>query len=172
MLGFIAWGSISQAVLKITRLTGEHTNEVCLRSPLLFMFALFLLFIIPHTQETDAVFRVSSTSTYPETRIVSNYIAFNALAGIVFNIALSLYIADNIVSDNGRYSSGITIDYDSQVELHDNTVTMSANYGVGVLASSFVTLNDNTLNDNNAGTIWIDDTSQTVSDATLTAACG
>jgi hypothetical protein len=167
MLGFIAWGSTPQALFKITRLTGERRQTSFVRSPLLFTLALSLLPIVPHAREQESSVLHADYPTIAadiEAAAVGN-IAFNALAGIASNMALSLYIAHNI-------GSGITVDNGSQVELRHNTVTTSANYSISVLSSSNETLNGNALNDNNAGTIWIDDTSTTDSSATLLEECG
>ncbi|MFN8373760.1 MAG: right-handed parallel beta-helix repeat-containing protein [Anaerolineae bacterium] len=112
--------------------------------------------------------------------VANNIVANNAETGIYVTDQSTAILCGNQVSDSqfagmddsSRYGSGITIDFGAQVELRNNIVTSSANYGVSVLSSSFVTVNDNELNDNAAGTLWVDDTSVMVTDATLTNICG
>jgi parallel beta-helix repeat protein len=112
--------------------------------------------------------------------VANNLVENNGDTGIYVTDQSVAILCGNIVIDSqfssiesgGRYGNGITVDFGSRVELRDNTVTGSDNYGISVLSASMVTLNDNTLDENDAGTLWVDDTSEIVSDATLFEECG
>jgi parallel beta-helix repeat protein len=226
----ITGGQYGVSVLRSRRVTIQHnviTENRLLGVRVRMASAHILNNIITHTQPPyGRGIHIMNTLDYPESRIIGNTVSYNAMAGIITNMVITVYIADNIVTHNGhrgiaitemsralvannfvedngetgiyvtdsstaivcgnividsqvlsvegavRYGNGITIDFGSTVELRGNTVTGSDNYGISVLSSSLVTLNENILNDNEAGALWVDDTAVTVTDATLPEECG
>jgi parallel beta-helix repeat protein len=58
-----------------------------------------------------------------------------------------------------RYGNGVTVDYGAQAELHNNVIVGNANYGVGVLDSSRITMSENVMRGNGSDVVWLDATS-------------
>lgn len=88
------------------------------------------------------------------------YVSDTSMATVCNNTVVSSLLPT--ITGSGRYGNGITVDFGSQVELHNNTVTGNANYGISVLDASFVALGRNDVRDNGAAALWQDDRARIV----------
>jgi len=97
------------------------------------------------------------------------YVSDTSMAAVCNNTVVRSLLPT--ITGSARYGNGITIDFGAQVELHHNTVSGSANYGISVLDTSSATLGENDVHDNAGADLWLDGSAQTVGSASLPGSC-
>ena len=96
--------------------------------------------------------------------VFGNFVVDNAETGIQLLDMSMAHICDNIVSDTHglseapqiRQGNGIIIDYHSEATLSGNTIQGSAQHGVSILFGSTAFLHDNTIEDSDAQSVFVD----------------
>jgi parallel beta-helix repeat protein len=114
-----------------------------------------------------------------EAVVADNWVEANAENGIYVSDQSTAIVCNNTVthsqlptiSDVARYGNGITVDFHSQAELHNNIIVDNANRGVAVLDSSQVDVNDNVIHSNGSDAVWMDDTSTGQRNVDLPQSC-
>ena len=97
--------------------------------------------------------------------VFGNVVVDNALTGIQLLDMSIAHICDNIVSDTRgsseapqiRQGNGIVIDYHSEATLSGNTIQGSAQHGVSILFGSTALLHENTIEDSEAQSVYVDE---------------
>ncbi len=97
--------------------------------------------------------------------VFGNIVVDNALTGIQLLDMSMAHICDNIVSDTRgsqdapqiRQGNGIIVDYHSEATLAGNTIQGSAQHGISVLFDSIVFLHENTIEDSQAQSVFVDE---------------
>lgn len=97
--------------------------------------------------------------------VFGNIVVDNAETGIQLLDMSMAHICDNIVSDTRgssdapkiRQGNGIIIDYHSEATLAGNTIQGSAQHGISILFGSTVFLHENTIEDSEAQSVFVDD---------------
>ena len=88
---------------------------------------------------------VTNTMAWPESRVIGNTIADNALSGITTNMTGMITIHGNLVADNGR--RGIAITEMSHARVSDNVVERNVETGIQVVDYSVAVICNNTVVD-------------------------
>ncbi len=97
--------------------------------------------------------------------VFRNIVVDNALTGIQLLDMSMAHICDNIVSETRgssdapkiRQGNGIIIDYHSEATLSGNTIQGSAQHGISILFGSIAFLHENTIEDSEAQSVYVDD---------------
>ena len=97
--------------------------------------------------------------------VMGNILVDNATTGIQLLDMSMAHICDNTVSDTRsgnesptiRQGNGITVDYHSEATLSGNTIMGSAQNGISILFGSIVFLHDNTIEDSEAQSVFVDE---------------
>jgi parallel beta-helix repeat protein len=111
--------------------------------------------------------------------VIHNTVENNTENGILVSDQSKAAVCDNDVSKSlpsitsigERYGNGITIDFYSEVILQGNDIAENSNYGISILASSFVQMADNAVNRNASDTLWLDETSENSATPLVDDAC-
>lgn len=97
--------------------------------------------------------------------VFGNIVVDNALTGIQLLDMSMAHICDNIVSDTRgssdapqiRQGNGIIVDYHSEATLAGNNIQGSAQHGISILFDSIVFMGENTIEDSEAQSVFVDD---------------
>lgn len=97
--------------------------------------------------------------------VLGNIVVDNAETGIQLLDMSMAHICDNIVSDTRgssdapqiRQGNGIIIDYHSEATLAGNTIQGSAQHGISILFGSTAFLHENSIEDSQAQSVYVDD---------------
>jgi len=114
-----------------------------------------------------------------EAVVAENTVDGNAENGImVFDQSWAIVCNNTIIGSQlpqitgeGRYGNGITVDFHSQAELHNNVIVDNANHAVSVLGSSQVDVSDNIVRGNGSNGLWADQSSASLRNVDLPQSC-
>lgn len=114
-----------------------------------------------------------------EAVVADNVVESNTENGIYISDQSIAIVCNNTVSQSqlptiegqGRYGNGITVDYYSSAELHNNILVNNANYGISVLDESQIDVNSNIVRGNGSNDVWTDDSSAGMRNIDLPQSC-
>jgi len=97
--------------------------------------------------------------------VIGNIVVDNTETGIQLLDMSMAHICDNIISDTRgsseapqiRQGNGIIVDYHSEATLSGNTIQGSAQHGISILFGSTAFLHENTIEDSEAQSIFVDE---------------